>query len=120
MAMERLRVLKMLANEYQEKAARFINNDISNIESLFHALHGLAAEVGEIHGIYQKYYQGHKIDSIHEKKEIGDVLWMIAELCTIRGYRLGDIMQINLDKLNARYPNGFEVEKSLNRKVGDI
>lgn len=110
----------MTANEYQEKASRFIRADLSKGEILMHALHGLSAEAGEIHSLYQKIYQGHIFDKEHEMKEIGDVLWMIAELCTVSGYKLGDIMQMNIDKLDARYPNGFEVEKSLNRREGDI
>ena len=54
------------------------------------------------------------------KKEIGDCLWMIAEACTALDLEMEDVMQTNIDKLKARFPNGFEVEKSLHRKAGDI
>ena len=33
---------------------------------------------------------------------------------------IDEIMQMNIDKLKARYPHGFEAEKSLHRKTGDI
>lgn len=110
----------MTGNEYQKLAARTINNNITDIGKELHALFGMAGEVGELHSIYQKYYQGHKIDEEHLKKECSDILWFIAEYCTVKGWNLDDIMQLNIDKLIARYPQGFETEKSLNRKEGDI
>ena len=85
-----------------------------------HALHGMVGEIGEIHSIYQKLYQGHDADEKHAKNEVGDLLWFIAEYCTAQGWNLDDIMQMNIDKLQKRYPNGFEIEKSLNRTEGDI
>ena len=50
---------------YQRKAARTINRRLEEFEIELHAVHGLASEVGEIHGIYQKEYQGHPIDDEH-------------------------------------------------------
>lgn len=85
-----------------------------------HALHGLSAEVGELHGLYQKILQGHEFTWEHAKKEVGDILWMIAEYCTANGWGLDEIMQLNIDKLRARYPEGFDTEHSLHRKAGDI
>lgn len=46
--------------------------------------------------------------------------WMIAEYATSQGWELQDVAETNLKKLEARYPNGFEVDKSLHRKAGDI
>lgn len=54
------------------------------------------------------------------KKEIGDVCWYIALMCESFGYDLSEIMQMNVDKLKARYPEGFDVEKSKHRKEGDV
>ena len=54
------------------------------------------------------------------KKELGDILWMIAEFCTAHGWKLEDVMHLNIIKLKARYPEGFSGEKSLHRKTGDI
>lgn len=90
------------------------------VKVTLHALHGMVGEIGEIHSIYQKLYQGHDVDENHAKNEVGDLLWFIAEYCTAQGWNLDDIMQINIDKLQKRYPNGFEIEKSLNRTEGDI
>jgi len=45
---------------------------------------------------------------------------MIAEICTACEFSMSDVMKINIDKLWERYPNGFDPDKSLNRKEGDI
>ena len=110
----------MHLNRYQALAARTINPRNDKIETMMHALHGMVAEVGELHGIYQKHLQGHDVDFEHMKKEVGDCLWMLAEFCTAFDWTLEEIAQMNIDKLMARYPNGFEAERSLNRKEGDI
>ena len=54
------------------------------------------------------------------EKELGDCLWMIAEACDALGTDIDTVMQMNIDKLKARYPEGFTVENSLHRKAGDI
>ena len=134
----------MTANEYQVLAARTINKNLTPLGATQHALFGMASEVGELHGIFQKklqhgndlmlssdtvnvmYYDGtvkqieNQYVTEHAKKEVGDILWMIAEFCTVNDWDLEDIMQMNIDKLKARYPDGFSVEKSLHRKEGDI
>ncbi len=110
----------MQMNEYQALAARTIRKDLYPEQMLHHALHGLAGEVGEIHSLFQKEYQGHPFDPDHLKKETGDALWMISEICTAMGWTLEEVAQGNIDKLLARFPAGFEVEKSLHRKEGDI
>ena len=48
------------------------------------------------------------------------MLWFIAEYCTSHGWDLDEIMQMNIDKLKKRYPEGFEVDRSLNRAEGDV
>lgn len=105
---------------YQRQAARTINRRLEEFEIELHAVHGLASEVGEIHGIYQKEYQGHDIDDGHLKKELGDLMWFVAELCTIKGWNLSEVMEMNIEKLKARYPDGFDAEHSLHRAEGDI
>lgn len=110
----------MTGNEYQGLAARTINTKSTLVESKFHALHGMVAEIGELHSLYQKVYQGHAIDQEHAKKELGDLLWFIAEYCTVMGWELDDIMRINIEKLQSRYPNGFEESRSMYREEGDI
>lgn len=111
----------MQMNDYQLLAARTIDrNNLDLIGMECHALHGMVSEIGELHGLYQKEYQGHPFDMEHLKKELGDLLWFVAEYCTALGWTLSDVAQMNIDKLKARYPEGFSAEKSLHRKEGDV
>lgn len=110
----------MTGNEYQKLAERTISKMMNKIQKERHALHGMVGEIGELHSLYQKAYQGHDFDFEHAKKELGDLLWFVAEYCTACDWKLEDVMQLNIDKLKARYPEGFDSEKSLHRKEGDI
>lgn len=112
----------MNLNEYQARASRTINKRLTTMQSEYHALHGMVSEIGELHGIYQKSYQGHLVDDIHLKKELGDLLWFIAEYCSANNWELDEIARMNIKKLEDRYPieEGFTAERSLNRKEGDI
>lgn len=110
----------MEINEYQKLASRTINRELSERECRMHALHGMASEIGELHSIYQKKYQGHTFDEEHAKKELGDLMWFIAEYCTSHGWSMEEVCMMNIDKLKARYPEGFEAEKSIHREQGDI
>lgn len=110
----------MSVKDYQLKASRTINKDLSRHEQSLHALFGMASEIGELHGIYQKMYQGHDYEQEHMQKEVGDLLWFIAEYCTSQGWELEKIMKMNIRKLEERYPEGFDAEHSLHRKDGDI
>lgn len=73
-----------------------------------YALQGLAAEVGELLTVTSKAIRdGKKLD--HElmiKKEIGDILWMLAAIATDNGYTLDEIARSNLHKLYARRDKG--------------
>ena len=106
----------MELNEYQKLAERTINYRLRRDEVLRHSLFEMCAELGEIHSIYQKVYQGHHIKVDDLKKEVGDLLWGIAEFCTVNEFTLEEIAEINIAKLKERYPDGFSPEKSLNRE----
>ena len=45
---------------------------------------------------------------------------MIAEACEALDLEMNDVMQTNIDKLRARYPEGFSADRSLHREEGDI
>lgn len=107
-------------NKYQQLAARTMNEKLTPHGTLMHSLHGMVSEIGELHGIYQKQYQGHDLNTEHIKKELGDLLWFIAEFCTANEWDMNDIAWMNIEKLKARFPDGFEEDKSLHRASGDI
>lgn len=111
----------MTGKEYQALAMKTSGIPEDKKENrLYHAVFGLNSEAGEVAGILQKQYQGHKIDPEHMMKELGDCLWMIAEACDAIGTDMDTVMEKNIAKLQARYPHGFTVEDSLHRKAGDI
>ena len=75
----------MTLREYQALARRTQNFELTNEKRMLHALHGISAETGEIHAMYQKLYQGHEFDVDVMALEIGDLMWFIAELCDALG-----------------------------------
>lgn len=60
------------------------------------------------------------IDEQHLEKELGDVLWYIALICSAMDWKLDIIMQKNIDKLKARYPEGFDTYLANHRRQGDV
>ena len=55
------------------------------------------------------------------KKELGDIMWYMAQACMALDTDFDELMQMNVDKLSARYPSGtFDVHYSENRKEGDL
>lgn len=111
----------MLAvNEYQKLAQRTSNKDLTKGEHLMNGALGLTGEAGEVADLIKKgLFQGHHISYGDVAKELGDVLWYVVETATAIGYSLEAIMRMNIEKLEARYPDGFDADKSLHRKEGD-
>lgn len=65
-------------------------------------------------------FQGHEFDREHMAKELGDIAWYLAVSADAIGYDLETIFQMNVDKLKARYPDGFDSEHSQHRSSDDI
>lgn len=79
---------------------------------------GLTGEAGEVADSVKKaLFQGHEINNLHIAEELGDILWYIALGCNAIGYSLEDVMQMNVEKLRKRYPDGFEAERSIQREI---
>lgn len=111
----------MTGNEYQRLAARTFDFHIDQKDDMLrHAVFGLTSEAGEVAGILQKVYQGHDFDREHMLKELGDCLWFIAEACEVLEAGMSEVMSMNISKLRERYPEGFDPERSLNRKPEDV
>ena len=111
----------MTINDYQKEALRTEHGMSKEYPRLLNGLMGLCGESGEAMDILKKHlFQGHELDTEHIAKELGDVAWYIAISADALGYDLETILQMNVDKLRARYPDGFDVDHSLHRAVGDI
>lgn len=96
------------------------NTEIDVAELLMGCL-GLAGESGELLDLFKKWiFHGKPLDESHAKKELGDVLWYVAEIAHSMGWDLDEIMAMNIDKLRARYPEGFSTEMSNHRAEGDV
>ena len=78
---------------------------------------GIAGEAGEVADIVKKHlYQGHPLDHDKLLEEVGDVAWYLALAATVAGVTMESVLMGNIVKLLGRYPDGFEPEKSINRK----
>ena len=111
----------MNANEYQQLAMRTLNPELSRKDVLINSVMGLCGESGEAIDIVKKWLaQGHELDKAKLAKELGDIAWYLAEAATALDMPLGDILQGNIDKLKARYPDGFEADRSRIRLQEDL
>lgn len=97
------------------------NDTTIDVGGVLNGCLGLAGESGELLDMVKKWiFHNTKLDRDHAKKEVGDVCWYIAMICHSMGWNLDEIMQMNVNKLKARYPEGFDTELSNHRKEGDI
>lgn len=111
----------MDANEYQKRAMTTLNPALGKKDVLINSVMGLCGESGEAIDIVKKWLaQGHALDKEHLAKELGDIALYLAEAATALDLSLGDILQANLDKLEKRYPDGFETRRSLSRAAEDL
>ena len=112
----------MTINEYQTAALRTAQADkLTANELLLNSALGLCGESGEVADLVKKHrFQGHDFDFDHVAKELGDIAWYLAVGAYAIGYDLEKILQMNVDKLKARYPDGFSVDRSLHRAENDV
>ena len=104
----------MQLNDYQSLATRTAakhDNELVNYGL------GIAGEAGEVADLIKKAtFHGHIVDQVEIKKELGDVLWYLANIARLAGLTLDDVAEANIAKLQKRYPRGFSVEDSINRQ----
>lgn len=106
----------MTINEYQKLAQRTSNKALSKGEHLLNGAMGLCGESGEVADLVKKaYFQGHLIDRARIAEELGDCAWYLAELATALDVSLETILDRNIAKLEKRYPDGFDAERSRHR-----
>ena len=126
----------MTLNEYENLAMR--TNDGSCCDKILEAINlydstlpldvdpgellngalGLTGEAGEVADMVKKHiFHKHQLDRFELVKELGDVCWYLALICHALNVSLEEVMDLNVKKLKERYPNGFSVEASINRKM---
>lgn len=126
----------MTSNEYQylamrtndghcsDRLAKFADPDncVKNnghavkVGDLINGVMGLSGEAGEATDLVKKIiFHGHDFDIEALEKEVGDVCWYVAMICHALNISLEEVMEKNIAKLQARYPDGFSEEASRNR-----
>ena len=107
-----------LIKEYSESVeinrAKLEEKGLDNL----HMVLGMVTEIGELADVFKKEMAyGRPVDLVNIKEELGDLLWYVMGFCNINGFDLEDVLKVNMNKLKARYPNGFAKEKAENRDL---
>lgn len=118
----------MQANEYQRAALRTMGmsnlseqDDPEYRKKLTLCALGLCGESGEFADMAKKYlFHGHALNREEAAKELGDIAWYLAVAAETLGYTLDEILQMNVDKLSRRYPEGFSSERSIYREEAAV
>ena len=104
---------------------KLLEDEDFSTERLLTASVGMCAEAGEFTEIVKKIiFQGKPVNEenlFHLKRELGDIMWYVAQACIGLDISLDEVLEMNVEKLVARYPGGnFDVHYSENRKEGDV
>ena len=116
------------SSDFAALLARMTELEASNdadVPRLLTAALGMTAEAGEFTEVVKKIVmQGKPYNEenvFHMKRELGDICWYLAQACMALDTNLEEVLQMNYEKLSARYPEGtFSIYKSENRKEGDL
>ena len=115
------------SSEFDELVARLeqLKDQNADVCRLMTAAYGLSAEAGEFTEVVKKIFlQGKPYNEenvYHMRRELGDMCWYLAQACMALDTNFDEVLQMNYEKLSARYPEGtFDVYRSENRKEGDV
>jgi NTP pyrophosphatase (non-canonical NTP hydrolase) len=115
------------SSEYSKLVERLneLEGQGADVSRLMTAAFGMSAEAGEFTEVVKKIFlQGKPYNEenvFHMKRELGDLCWYLAQACMALDTNFDEVLQMNYDKLSARYPEGaFDVYRSENRKGGDV
>ena len=113
--------------DYPVLAARLAQLEANgtNVTQLMTAALGLSAEAGEFTEVVKKIFlQGKPYTEenvFHMKRELGDICWYLAQACMALDTTFDEVIEMNVEKLESRYPGGsFDVHHSENRVEGDL
>ncbi|WP_367357623.1 nucleoside triphosphate pyrophosphohydrolase family protein [Mesotoga sp.] len=106
----------MQTDHFTKDVIRTVNKTLEPNEHLTNAALGLTGEAGEVAEIVKKaMFQGHSLNRDKIAEELGDVMFYVAYMVDTIGMTLDQIMSQNVTKRRNRYPDGFSVQKSVNR-----
>lgn len=108
--------IKDYSREAENTRADLENKGLDNI----HMLLGMNTEVGELADNFKKAMAyGKEVDWENVQEELGDLMWYIVGFCNVNGFDLEEVLEKNISKLKARYPNKFSTERALNRNIDE-
>lgn len=90
-------------NDYQQQARKF-----AIYKEPLYPVFALSEETGELHKIYAKKARGDEAYQDEDnnrrliKGELGDIMWMIANIATDNNLTVQEIVDYNIEKLNSR------------------
>ena len=116
------------SSDFAQLLARMTELEATNnadVPRLLTAALGMSAEAGEFTEVVKKIVlQGkpyNEENAFHLKRELGDICWYLAQACMALDISFNEVLQMNYEKLSARYPEGaFDVYRSENRVEGDL
>ena len=115
------------SSEYPKLVERLneLEGQGADVSRLMTAAFGMSAEAGEFTEVVKKIFlQGkpYNEDNVfHMKRELGDLCWYLAQACIALNITFEEVLEMNYEKLSARYPAGsFDVYRSENRVEGDL
>ena len=112
-------------DKFTNRWVTLVNQHDVDMPRLLTASMGLGAESGEFTEVVKKIlFQGKPLDAdniFHMQRELGDIMWYWMQGCLAMDVDPNEIVQMNIDKLKARYPGGeFDAHYSENRQEGDV
>lgn len=106
--MDNINEYQLKAHSFSEYGDPFVTSGEGDIScSYCYPVMGLAEEAGEVAGKFAKALRDNNGIITDERKEeiikeLGDVTWFVAEICTLLDVSMGDVMQRNIEKLTSR------------------
>ena len=109
----------MTNKEYIKNVLRSESASFNNInERILHGVIGCVTEAGELADNLKKAtFYGRGIDHQNIKEELGDLLWYVALILSEEGWTFEEIMEANIRKLKARYPEQFTEGGAFDRDI---
>lgn len=109
-----------LARKTDHESYALVQERLSQEEAarLFHYFVGVGTEAGELlDAIKKSIVYGKPLDKVNLKEEIGDVFWYLARACDYLGFTFEEVMDVNINKLKARYGEKFTEDAAINRDL---
>ncbi len=105
----------MNGSEYTRLAAQTASQEC---DTLTHYALGVCTEAGELaHEAKAHIAYGKDLDRTAVLEEMGDLCWYMANLMRLMDSSWEEVWEINIKKLKARYPDGFEKARALHRNL---